>query len=110
MDHGVAIQIWTRLTLPIKYKFLLERFEDIDDLDPYDPDKIESVSFVIHIPAKMFDDRIMDFHFDSERLRQDARYWTERFYGPLAELIGTNALDRVEHPDNDGFFLVCSSV
>jgi hypothetical protein len=111
VNHDVAIRIWSRLTLPARYKFILEKFETLDAMDPDDPDsKVEQVSFVIHIPAKMLEDRIMDFHFDSQRLQQDERYLIDRFYGPLTTLVGTNALDRVPEPSNDGFLLVCSSV
>jgi hypothetical protein len=109
--HEVAIRIWSRLTLPESYRFILDKFETINAGDPDDPDaKVEQVSFVIHIPMQMLQDRIMDFHFDSMRLAQDKGYLIDRFHGPLSELIGTNALARIEEPRGDGFLLVCSSV
>jgi hypothetical protein len=104
-----AIKIWSRDTLPPEYRPILDRF-DKDDDDILGGGKTEVAMMVVHIPARMLADRLMQTYFDVGKLSTDKRYIVDRFYDPLYRLFGTNALNRVEHPSGDGFFLICSQV
>ena len=102
----IAIKIWSRDTLPAQYRPILDRFDQEDD--EIMAGKVEVAMMVIHIPSAMLKDRLMQQYFDLPKLFGDQRYAVDRFYDPLYRLFGTKALNKVDHPSGDGFFLVCS--
>lgn len=102
----IAIKIWSRDTLPPQYRPILDRFDKDDD--EIIAGKVEVAVMVVHVPAAMLKDRLMQHYFDITKLFTDKRYAVERFHDPLFRLFGTKSLSKVDHPSGDGFFLVCS--
>ncbi len=102
----MAIRIWSRDTLPPQYRRILDQVDKDDD--EVIGGKIEVAVMIMHVPSKMLSDRLMQHCFDMSRMSTDKRYIVDRFYDPLYRMFGTKAVNLVDHPAGDGFFLVCS--
>jgi hypothetical protein len=91
MDAGVCIRIWTRETVPDRFRHLLAFADD---------GEIENAVYIAHVPAAMMADRIY-----RETCGESGLDWIfRRGCGPF----GTNAIDTSPHPDGDGILIVGS--
>jgi hypothetical protein len=89
----MCIRIWTRDTIPERFRHLAELHDDGEDA--------YNTMFVAHVPAAMLVDRT--YRACNGESRTDG--WIRE--GELG-LFGTNALDAFPHPDGDGLLIVGS--
>jgi hypothetical protein len=93
MGEGACIRIWTRDTVPERFRHLATFADD---------GEIENTVFVAHVPAQMLADRTYQF-FNGE---SGSGGWLQHGRG----LFGTNCVDVFPHPDGDGLLVVGSGI
>jgi hypothetical protein len=95
VDEGVCIRIWTRDTIPERFRHLAVLHDD--------GDAAHNTTFVAHVPAAMLADRT--YWLCNGESGTDG--WLRE--GELG-LFGTNCIEAVPHPDGDGFLIVGSGL
>ena len=99
-----SVKIFPRSSVPTELQYLLQEFDDQEE-----DIVIEAVSYIVHVPKSFMEDESVRRMYDIS-LFSNTNALAKKLYQPIHSLVGTNAVDIVNHPEEDGIVIVLSCV